>query len=323
MDTIEQVKHTIENYHMIGENDKVLVAVSGGPDSLSLLHILYELKVPICVAHVNHGLRENADIDEAFVKDFCTERSIPFFSKKVSLNELKDKMTIEEAGRKIRYDFFYEIMQKENCTKLATAHNSNDNAETVLMNLIRGSGISGLKGIEPKRGNLIRPLIETSREDIEAYCKKHHLNPRIDETNYEEHYTRNKVRLKLIPYIEENINDHVVGNINRLSKIILEEEKFIEEEANKAYQTMLVEANEDKIIYQLKLFNEANVVIRKRIIKKSIINLLGNAKDIEKVHIDDIVKLCENNVGGKFLMPNKNIKVMVLKGRVEFERITA
>ena len=306
---------------MIEEGDKVLVAVSGGPDSLSLLHVLNELKYPICVAHVNHGLRENADIDEAFVRDFCQEKNIPFFAKKVNLKEMQDKMTVEEAGRKIRYDFFYEVMEKEGCTKLATAHNSNDNAETVIMNLIRGSGISGLKGIEPMRGNLIRPLIDISRAEIEEYCKKHHLNPRIDETNFEEHYTRNKVRLKLIPYIEENINENVVGNINRLSKIILEEEKFIENETNKVFHEILIDENEEKMIYHLKAFNEADVVIRKRIIKKSIINLLGNAKDIEKVHMDDIVKLCENNVGGKYLMPNKNIKVMVIKGRIEFERI--
>ena len=143
------------------------------------------------------------------------------------------------------------------------------------------------------------------------------MNPRHDESNDEDIYTRNKVRLKLIPYIEENINSNVIKNINRLSSIVLEEEKYIEKETQKAYEDSLIAIKENKIICDLKKFNSLDIVLRKRLI----INLLGNAKDIEKVHIDDIIKLCKNNVGGKFLMPNKNIKITVIKGRVEYEKI--
>jgi tRNA(Ile)-lysidine synthase len=169
---LNKVKNTIEKFNMIESNDKILVAVSGGPDSISLLNILYELKYNICVAHINHGLRENANIDEEYVLNFCKERNIPSFIKKVNLKEMLNGMTTEEAGRKVRYDFFYEVIEKENCTKLATAHNSNDNAETVLMNIIRGSGVSGLKGIEPIRENVIRPLLEITRKEIENNTKK-------------------------------------------------------------------------------------------------------------------------------------------------------
>lgn len=315
-----KVKNTIEKYNLIESNDKVVVAVSGGPDSISLLHILYELEYNICVAHINHGLRENAIIDQEYVEKFCEERNIPCFVKKINLKEMQNGMTLEEAGRKIRYDFFYEIMQKENCTKIATAHNSNDNAETVIMNIIRGSGISGLKGIEPIRGKIIRPLIEITRKDIESYCILNELNPRHDESNDEDIYTRNKVRLKLIPYIEENINSNVIKNINRLSNIVSEEEQFINKEVDKAYAYCFIAFEDNKLICNLKKFNNLDIVIRKRLIIKFIINLLGNAKDIEKVHIDDIIKLCKNNVGGKFLMPNKNIKITVIKGRIEFEK---
>ena len=318
---LNKVKETIEKYNLISKEDKIVVAVSGGPDSISLLNILYELKYNICVAHLNHGLRESAKIDEEYVLNFCAERNIPCFIKKVNLKEILNGMTTEEAGRRVRYEFFNEIMEKEKCTKIATAHNSNDSAETVLMNIIRGSGISGLKGIEPIRGNLIRPLIEVTRKEIEEYCKENNLNPRHDESNDELLYTRNKIRLKVIPYIEENINQNVVNNINRLSNIVSEEEKFIEEEVQKCYENGLIAKEEKKLIFNLKKFNELNVVLRKRLIKKSIINLLGNAKDIERIHINDIVKLCENNVGGKFLMPNKNIKVTVIKGRIEYEKL--
>lgn len=317
---LNKVKNTIEKYNLIDSNDKIVVAVSGGPDSISLLNILYELEYNICVAHINHGLRENARIDEEFVFNFCKDRDIPCFIKRVNLKEIQNGMTLEEAGRKVRYDFFYEIMKKENCTKIATAHNSNDNAETVIMNIIRGSGVSGLRGIEPIRGNIIRPLIEVTRKEIENYCIENSLNPRHDESNDELLYTRNKVRLKIIPYIEENINSNVVNNINRLSEIVSEEERFINSEVDKCYNDIFIAEEKNKIIFNLKKFNSLDVVLRKRLIKKSIINLLGNAKDIEKVHINDIVKLCENNVGGKFLMPNKNIKITVIKGRIEYEK---
>lgn len=318
---LNKVKNTIEKYNLIDINDKIVVAVSGGPDSISLLNILHELKYNICVAHINHGLRENANIDEEFVKKFCSDRKIPCFIKKVNLKEIQNGMTLEEAGRKIRYDFFYEVMEKEKCNKIATAHNSNDNAETVIMNIIRGTGISGLKGIEPIRGNIIRPLIEITRKEIEDYCIENSLNPRHDESNDEPLYTRNKIRLNVIPYIEKNINSNIVNNINRLSEIVQEEEEFINNETVKSYNNIMISEDDNKIILNLKKFNELNVVLRKRLIKKSIINLLGNAKDIEKVHINDIIKLCEKNIGGKFLMPNKNIKITVIKGRIEYERI--
>ena len=314
---LNKVKETIEKYNLIDKNDKIVAAVSGGPDSISLLDILYKLNYNICVAHVNHGLRENAIIDQKFVEDFCNKRNIPCFVKQIKLKELKDKMTLEEAGRKERYDFFYEVMKSQKCNKIATAHNSNDNAETVIMNIIRGSGVSGLKGIEPIRDNVIRPLIEITRKEIEAYCKENELNPRHDESNDEDIYTRNKVRLKVIPYIEENINSNVVNNINRLSSIVLEEEKYIEKEAEKAYNECLIASEENRNVYNLKKFNSLDIVIKKRLIKKFIINLLGNAKDIEKIHIDDIVKLCDKNIGGKFLMPNKRVKISIIKGTIE------
>ena len=314
---LNKVKETIEKYNLIDKDDKIVVAVSGGPDSISLLDILYKLNYNICVAHVNHGLRENAIIDQKFVEDFCNKRNIPCFVKQIKLKELKVKMTLEEAGRKERYDFFYEIMKNQKCNKIATAHNSNDNAETVIMNIIRGSGVSGLKGIEPIRDNVIRPLIEITRKEIEAYCKENELDPRHDESNDEDIYTRNKLRLKVIPYIEENINSNVVNNINRLSSIVLEEEKYIEKEAEKAYNECLIASEENRNVYNLKKFNSLDIVIKKRLIKKFIINLLGNAKDIEKIHIDDIVKLCDKNIGGKFLMPNKRVRISIIKGTIE------
>lgn len=316
---LDKVKKTIEKFNLIKDEDKVVVGVSGGPDSICLLNVLHELKYNICVAHINHGLRENAVIDEKFVTDFCESINVPCFVKRVKLKENLSGMTLEEAGRKVRYDFFHEVMEKENCTKIATAHNSNDNAETVIMNIIRGSGMSGLKGIEPIRDDVIvRPLIECTRKEIEKYCLNKNLNPRHDESNDETIYTRNKIRLELIPYIEKNINSNVVSNINRMSEIISDEERFIKEQVDISYEACMVKEFDDKLVCNLKEFNKLDNVIKRRLIIKFIIKVLGNAKDIERVHIEDILKLCSNNIGKKYTMPNKHIKVYVDKGKVEF-----
>lgn len=318
---LEKVKSIIKKYNLITENDKVLIGVSGGPDSITLLNTLYKLGYNICTAHINHGIRENADSDEKFVKEFCLSRNIPCFIKKVKLKEIDSDMTLEELGRKVRYDFFEEIMKQENCTKIATAHNANDNAETVLMNLIRGTGMVGLKGIEITRGNIIRPLLEITRKEIEEYCENENLNPCYDESNSETIYTRNKVRLELIPYIEKNINSNVINNINRMSEIISAEEEYINKQVENSYNDCIIAEEDGRIVCNLKKFNELEDTIQKRLIIKFIMKTIGNVKDIEKVHIQDILKLCKNNVGGKFLTPNKNIKVAVNKGIVEYVKL--
>ena len=316
-----KLKNTIEKFNLLNKEDKVLVAVSGGPDSISLLNILHELGYNICTAHINHGIRENADNDERFVKEFCEIRNIPCFIKKVKLKEIKSDMTTEELGRKIRYEFFDEIMKQENCTKIATAHNANDNAETVLMNMIRGTGLSGLKGIDISRDKIIRPLLEITRAEIEEYCEKENLNPCHDESNDETIYTRNKVRLELIPYIEKNINSNIVNNINRMAEIIAREEEYIKRQVDIAYGDTLIAEEEGRTVCNLKKFNQYDNVIQKRLIIRYITKTLGNAKDIERVHIEDILKLCKNNVGGKYLTPNKYIKVAVNKGIVEYVKL--
>lgn len=318
---INKVKKTIDKYNLINCNDKILIGVSGGPDSTCLLNILYKLGYDIVVAHINHGLRENAILDEEYVLKLCEKLNVPCFVKKINLKDELNGMTLEEAGRKARYDFFDEICKSENCTKIATAHNSNDNAETVFMNLIRGTGVTGLRGIEASRGNIIRPLIECNRNEIEKYCTENNLNPRHDESNDEAIYTRNKVRLELIPYIEKNINSNVINNINRMSEIVAEEEKFILSQVELAYNDCVVKEDFGLLVCNLKIFNALDKVIKKRLIIKFIIKVLGNAKDIEKVHIEDILKLCENNVGKKYLMPNKHIKISVDKGKAEFKAI--
>ena len=322
----KKVLETIKKYNLIENGDKLVLAVSGGPDSITMLDILNEIRnekiinFEICVAHINHMIREEAKSDELYVKKYCEEKNIDFYSKSIDVLKLanNNKTGTEEMGRIVRYKFFDEVLEKTSSNKVSLAHNKNDKAETIIMNIIRGSGISGLKGIEPKRGKYIRPLIECERCEIENYCKEKNLNPRIDKTNFDNTYTRNKIRNIVIPYIKEEFNPNIVNTLNRLSELVVEEEDYIENRVKKVYESILIKEDKKEIILDLKRFNEQEKVIKSRIVLYTITRILGNSQGIGKVHIEDIIKLCSNNIGNKFLTPNKNIKILVKNHKIYF-----
>ncbi len=322
----EKVLETIKEYNLIENGDKIVIGVSGGPDSITLLNVLLEIKnektidFNIVVCHVNHMIREEAIKDEEYVVNFCDKYNIECFVKRIDVeNKAKQEKTgTEEAGRTVRYEFFNEILQKTGSNKIATAHNSNDNAETVLMNIIRGSGTTGLKGIEAKRENLIRPLINVSRDEIEEYCKENNLNPRIDKTNFENIYTRNKIRNMLIPYVKENFNPNIIEGINRLSDLSKQENEYLESVTEKQYKEILIKEEQNQIILDLNKFNLQELVIKSRLVLYTINRLFGTRSGIEKKHIEDIIKLCSNNIGNKFLIPNKKVKILVKNKKIFF-----
>ena len=322
----EKVLDTIKKYNLIEDGDKLVLAVSGGPDSMSMLNIINELKndkvinFEISVAHVNHMIREEAKEDEEYVKEYCSQKNIHFYSKSIDVQKLanNNKVGTEEAGRYARYEFFDEILKITESNKVVVAHNKNDKAETIIMNIMRGSGIIGLKGIEPKKGKYIRPLIECERFEIEDYCKKEKLNPKIDKTNFENVYTRNKIRNIVIPYVKKEFNPNIIETLNRLSELVVDEENYIIKQVERIYKEILISENEKEIIIDLKSFNKQEKVIKSRIILYTITRLFGTSKEIAKVHIDDIIKLCKNNIGNKFLTPNKNIKILVRNHKIYF-----
>ena len=327
----EEVLKTIKKYNLIESGDKLVLGVSGGPDSISMLNVLREiaedetidLKFQIVVSHINHNIRKEAKEDEEFVKKYCDENNIKFFSKSIDVEKIANnsKIGIEEAGRKVRYEFFDEVLKKTNSNKIAIAHNKNDKVETMIMNVLRGSGLLGLKGIEPKRGKYIRPLIEIEREKIEEYCEEKNLNPRIDKTNFDNTYSRNKVRNVVIPYIKQEFNPNIIKTLDRLSELVKEEDTYVEKQVEKAYQEIFIEGNNEEIILNLKKFNNYEKVIKSRIVLYTITRLFGSSKGIEKIHIDDILKLCKNNIGNKFLTPNKNLKVLVKNHKIYFSKL--
>ena len=331
----EKVLKTIQKYNLISPQDKIVIGVSGGPDSMCLLDILNslkeKLKIEMIVAHVNHMIRKEANEETEYVENYCKNQNILCYVKKVEVEKLakEQKLGTEEMGRKIRYEFFEEIAKKENANKIATAHNANDNSETILMNFLRGTSPSGLKGIEIKRNQVtslsskeiltyIRPLRECERCEIENYCQEHNLEPKIDLSNFENIYTRNKIRNLLIPYLQKEFNPNITETMNRLSEIATEEEHYFAEIVAKEYETLKLGNNDTEIILDLKAFNELPKVIKSRLILYTINKLLGSTKGIEKVHIEDIITLCEKNIGNKYLMPNKKIKIFVKKGKIFF-----
>ena len=324
----DKILETINKYNMIQSGEKIVVAVSGGPDSMALLNTLINLKdklgISLCVAHVNHMIRAVADEETEYVKAFCEKNNIECYIKKVDVISLaeENKIGTEEAGRNVRYKFFEEVLKKANANKIAIAHNANDNAETVLMNVIRGSGISGLKGIEPVRDNkYIRPLIETQRADIEKYCEEERLNPKFDESNKDNTYTRNKIRNVLIPFIRDEFNPSIIDGLNRLSDLASTENKYIEEIVDREFSNIVLSQVNNEIILDLKEFNVLDNFIKGRIILLCASILFGNTKGIEKKHIEDIIKLCQRNIGNKYLTPNKNFKVFVGHGNIIISRV--
>ena len=301
----EKFLDTIKNNNLINSGDKIVVGVSGGPDSLTLLTLLNKYKskfnYEIIVAHVNHLIRKDSTDDEQFVENYCKKNGIKFYCKRVNVQEIakQQKKGEEEVGRNERYKFFDEICEKENANKIAIAHNMNDNAETMILNLIRGTGLNGLEGIQPSQYNnrFIRPLINCN-------------------TNKENIYKRNIIRNKLIPFLKE-LNPNIIETLSRTSVIIAENNEFIQKEAQKNFNK-ITELKSNLVEIDLKDFNKMPIAMRKAIIQLSIDKLNGNIRNISKKNIDDIIKLAENNIGNKYII-YKNIKAEVKKGKLKIQ----
>lgn len=308
-----KIQNYVEENNMISMNDNVVIGVSGGADSICLLKVLIKMSdiynLKLHVVHIHHGIRgDEADMDEEFVRDFCEKFSnIMYHSFEYDIPTLasESKVSEEEMGRIIRYKAFNEVMDKFKATKIAVAHNLNDNVETILFNLCRGTGISGLKGIINKNEALIRPLLCVTRDEIEEYlmCCKQQF--RQDSTNFQEDYTRNKIRINVIPYLEKNINANVKEHINQLSKIALDTERFMESYTDKVFGKIVKEDLDcqNKYIVDIEALNIEEYIIRQRILRQCIYKLVGKLKDISNIHIDDIIKLSDKNVGKHVNLP--------------------
>ncbi len=310
---VEKVLADIKDKNLIDKGDTIIVGLSGGPDSVCLLHVLKSIKdimdIEVVAVHVNHMLRgQDSFEDEEYVKNLCKKLNVKLKTEQIDLKNIakNKKLSIEEAGREERYRIFEKTAIDFNANKIAVAHNKNDQAETILMNIIRGTGLLGLKGMEFRRGKIIRPLLGIDRLEIEGYCNKYKLQPRTDKTNLESIYTRNKIRLDLIPYIDEQFNTDIISKLIKMSEIIKNENDFIEYYTEKLYNKVLVNKSDGEIVLNTKVFNNYHKGAKGRILRKAIKEVIGFIRGIESVHIDDIIKLAlDGRVGAMIHLPHK------------------
>lgn len=307
----KKVLSYIKDNNLIQPSDKILVALSGGPDSMCLLNMLFKLKdelnISIGAAHVNHLLRgEDSFKDEEYVINVCKEMDIPCFVKRVDINKYskENKLSSEMAGRNVRYGFFDEILKNNGFNKIATAHNANDQAETILFRLMRGTGLEGLGGIKVSRDNeVIRPILCLKRSEVEEYIQSNNINPRIDKTNFEKVYNRNKIRLDILPYIKENFNEDIVETLNRMSTLLQKDNNFIEKIARDSYNKYC-KKYKDYFILKKEIFKEEDSIVT-RVIRILITEFSKSNYDFEMKHIYNIISLSKKESGKIIDLPNK------------------
>lgn len=287
-----QVKSTLIKYHMVQQGEHILVGLSGGADSVCLLTVLHGLKeelgLHLSAVHVHHGIRgEEADLDAQFSKDLCVQLEIPIYMiyRNVQAEAAELKISLEEAGRKARYEEFEKLSMSLGNVKIGVAHHMNDQAETVLFNLMRGSGLKGLGGMRPVRDMIIRPLIECSRVEIENYCKEMGINYKVDSTNESNAYSRNKIRNQLIPYLQENFNPSVVSQISRMSEGFREDLDFLDQQAQIHFEKCIKEASENRVVLNVTGLIGLHPALRKRIYLVAIKHLRKTLQGYENKHL--------------------------------------
>lgn len=306
---IDKIYRYIEQNNMLTDCERVVIGLSGGADSVCLLMVLKgyiekkHLQTELCAVHVNHGIRQEAGEDEEFARALCERMGVSFTAYHIDAIELAKQlgMSVEEAGRKERYRIFNEECQGCNA-RIAVAHHMNDQAETVLMNLARGTSLKGIGGIRPVRDNIIRPLLSVTRAEVEAVLKEYGQNYVTDTTNLCNDYTRNSLRNVVIPYMTEKVNAHTVENIANAAEELQKNFDFIEAEADKAYEKHVPEEITDKrdtVVLRLcgTEFAVLHEVIRKRVIYRAVYALTQTAKDIYKVHVNAVDELVAKPVG--------------------------
>ena len=309
---MKRIEKFIQKYHMLTCGDKVIAGVSGGADSVCLFLMLLELREKIgfdlITVHVHHGLRgEAADQDQQFVEALCEQHRIPLEIFRVNLESIakKRKQSLEEAGRMVRREAFDSVCKKYGGNKIALAHHQNDNAETLLWNLSRGTGLDGLGGIRPVNGKFIRPLLCMNRKEIEEYLAKRKQSYCIDETNAGTDYTRNKLRHLVLPILEEQVNSAAVRHMNETMEQIWELQEYMQEQVEAAYQECVQEHSEKACWIQIQQnsFETFPELIKKMVIRKGMEQVGGKKRDLSHKHVDVMMELMNKQVGRTLDLP--------------------
>ena len=308
---LTKVKAWIERHGMLIAGDKILVACSGGPDSLALLHIFHEFSanynISIFAAHVDHMFRgAESALEAAFVVDFCKELDIPCFSVAIDVPKfiIETGLSEEDAARVVRYRYLRRIAEELGGAKIATGHHRDDQAETVLINILRGAGSTGIRGIQPVNGEIIRPLLSVSREEIVKYCKTHQLKPRFDSSNLQTDYLRNRIRIMLLPQLEKQYNVAIKDALCRTATIIGDEHDFIQTTVENMWRQVVTE-QAGKIFIDAGKIESVHIAVKREIIRRAIEKKQGTLTGISFHHVEILLELlAHGRVGSMAQLPN-------------------
>jgi tRNA(Ile)-lysidine synthase len=302
---IEKVKQTIAKYCLLKQNDRVIVGLSGGPDSTALAVILAQIApsmgVHLIIAHFNHGLRgSEANKDERSAGRLAKKLGLSFVSRKMDKKAVQKGLSPEDYYRRQRYQFFDDVGKSNHAGKIALGHNLQDQAETVLLHLLRGSGLEGLKGIMPLRDDkYIRPLLEVSRDEIISFLDEAGIVYRQDSSNVSKLHLRNKIRLELLPYLKKEFNPRIDETLAQMADILREENKFIKECVDKALKSTCIKKQKNKILLNIEYISILPVAIQRRLLKELLENFSSQKNGIAFLHINSISKLLQNLESGK------------------------
>jgi len=313
IDLYDKVCKTIKQYNMINEGELVLVGVSGGPDSIALLHLLVRLKkelpFDLHAAHLDHSFRGRQAEEEAlWVKKTAEGWGIGCTLAKFDVPALarRKHLSAQDAGHQARASFFLSLQEELGAQKIAVGHQANDQAETLLMHFLTGAGSEGLSGILPVQGSYIRPLLSVEREDIEEYCSEHGLSPRRDPSNEKDIYLRNKIRNQLVPWLKENINPNLVNTLNRTAQILLAQEEYLQLTTEQVAKKYVLHNGCIKIL--LKDFSSLHIALQRRLIR-SAYRHVGKKQGLQFKHVEEVRELLLDKQVGKVLHLPDEVKV--------------
>ena len=321
----QKVKAYVKKWHMLQKEDSVIAGISGGADSVCLLFMLLklqkELGFALMAVHVNHGIRgAEAERDEAYVKRLCRQWNVRLkvYRENVPAYAKEHGMTEEEAGRDIRRTCFCKVLKEWGGTKIALAHHENDNVETLLWNLCRGTGIRGLGGIAPVNDVWIRPLLCVKRQEIESYLKKRGISYCTDTTNADRRYMRNRIRMDVIPYLEDCVNTESVSHMGKTMERMYELEQYILEEVGQYKESCTGWKNGRRIIRQTE-YTKIPKALRDNVLHEILCETAGRRKDIEEVHVQMLRDLFTKQVGKRIDLPYGVTAIRTYEG-VRFEK---
>lgn len=303
MDLSGKTLHIIQKYSMLQHGDRVLIGLSGGPDSVCLSIILDELKdnfnLSLYALYVNHGLRpEESERERSFCNQFCDARSIRFHAEAVPTQEYaaERRLSIQEAARVLRYRALEKTADTIQAGRIAVGHTADDQTETVLMRLIRGAGRKGLSGIPPVRDRIIRPLIGIKRVEIESFLTGNDISSLSDPSNYQHNYTRNRIRLEILPLLRKE-NRSIVETVNRVAEVLRAEDAFLQTITNKAMMRIITRKTDQSIELSLVPLLTIDIAILRRVIRRAV-SETGCGRSVELSHIDTVIRLIKTGKSG-------------------------